>query len=92
MKQIIAMLLALGFGTAATADPIEDVIVNQLEAFNARDADSAFAFASPMIKRLFGTSENFLAWLNAGIQWFGTMTLCVSLTVRIIPVASFSGC
>lgn len=66
MKQIFAILLALGIGASAAADPIEDVIVSQLEAFNARDADSAFAFASPMIKRLFGTPENFGSMVERG--------------------------
>ena len=41
------------------ADPIEDVITSQLDAFNARNTERAFSFASPMIKRLFGTPDNF---------------------------------
>lgn len=60
MKPIYAILLAFGLNVGAVqADPLEDVINGQLEAFNARDADRAFSHASPMIKRLFGTPENF---------------------------------
>lgn len=60
MREIFAILLALGlYVSVAQADPIEDVITEQLDAFNARDRDKAFSFASPLIKRLFGTPENF---------------------------------
>jgi len=38
---------------------IEDVIGGQLEAFNARDIEEAWTYASPNIKRLFGSSVNF---------------------------------
>lgn len=66
MRYIFAILLVLGIGTTAVADPIEDVIVDQLDAFNARDMDGAFLFASPMIKGIFGTSENFGSMVKRG--------------------------
>ncbi len=60
MRQIFAAVLALAVSVGpALADPLEDVIIRQLEAFNDRDAEEAFTYASPMIKRLFGTPENF---------------------------------
>lgn len=62
-KLFIALTAAVSFATAApaqTSDPaIEGVIQSQIEAFLADDFATAFTFASPNIKRLFGTSENF---------------------------------
>jgi len=55
----------LGFWLLATSvfaqdnSAIEDVIGGQLEAFNARDVEEAWTYASPNIKRLFGSSVNF---------------------------------
>ena len=55
----------LGFWLLATSvfaqdnNAIEDVIGGQLEAFNARDIEEAWTYASPNIKRLFGSSVNF---------------------------------
>ena len=57
---------------------IEDVIGNQLDAFNARDIDEAWTYASPNIKRLFGSSGNFgmmveqgypMVWDNAEVRF-----------------------
>lgn len=63
---------------AQDSSAIEDVIGNQLEAFNARDVDEAWTFASPNIKRLFGSSANFgnmvqqgypMVWDNADVRF-----------------------
>jgi hypothetical protein len=57
-----ALLLALGLslpGHAQPADGVESVIQRQIDAFLADDFETAFTFASPGIKRLFGTPENF---------------------------------
>jgi len=60
----IAMMLA---GSAQAQDvTIEDVITRQLQAFNARDSDAAWEFASPMIKGMFGTPENFANMVRNG--------------------------
>ena len=57
---------------------IEDVIGGQLEAFNAGDIDKAWSYASPNIKRLFGSSANFgnmvqqgypMVWDNAEVRF-----------------------
>ncbi len=45
--------------TAGGAE-IHDVIERQLAAFERDDADGAFAFASPGIRRRFGTPETFM--------------------------------
>ncbi|MGJ8621207.1 MAG: DUF4864 domain-containing protein [Yoonia sp.] len=63
---------------AQDAGAIEDVIGSQLEAFNDRDVETAWTFASPNIKRLFGSSENFgsmvqqgypMVWDNAEVRF-----------------------
>lgn len=57
---------------------IEGVIGSQLDAFNARDIDTAWRFASPNIKRLFGSPDNFgmmvqrgypMVWDNADVRY-----------------------
>lgn len=48
---------ALGQDTAAPA--IQGTIQNQLDALKQDDFATAFSFASPMIKGIFGTPENF---------------------------------
>jgi len=76
--------LAMGLWLAATGafaqdnQAIEDVIGNQLEAFNQRDVDEAWEYASPNIKRLFGSPGNFgmmvqqgypMVWDNADVRY-----------------------
>jgi hypothetical protein len=76
--------LILGFWLAATAafaqdsDAIENVIGSQLEAFNDRDVDTAWTYAAPNIKRLFGSPGNFgmmvqqgypMVWDNADVRF-----------------------
>lgn len=54
--------ITLAFGVQAQDDRIpgiEATIQNQIDAFLADDFDTAFSFASPMIKSLFGSSERF---------------------------------
>lgn len=48
------------------ADAIQGVISRQIEAFQADDFETAFSYASPTIRRLFGTSENFGAMVRNG--------------------------
>jgi len=70
------VLATSAFAQDSTA--IEDVIGNQLEAFNNRDVDEAWTYASPNIKRLFGSSSNFgnmvqqgypMVWDNADVRF-----------------------
>jgi hypothetical protein len=82
IMRILAM--ALGLWLAATAGlaqdntAIEDVIGGQLDAFNDRDIDTAWTYASPNIKSLFGNSANFgmmvqqgypMVWDNAEVRF-----------------------
>lgn len=62
IRRFVAVLaLILAFGAPARADEaaIAAVIGAQMEAFRAGDPDAAFDHASPTIRGLFGTAENF---------------------------------
>ena len=64
---LTALIWSLATATLAQdRDAIEDVIGSQLQAFNERDVDTAWTFASPMIQRLFGNSANFGAMVQNG--------------------------
>ena len=79
MRYFIAGVLALGLSTSiAWAETVEEVISQQLNAFNDRDIPKAFDFASPMIKRLFGNAGNFgsmvsraypMVWDNSDVRF-----------------------
>jgi hypothetical protein len=71
MRQRLLGLLAalLVAGTAVAQDAktaITSTIQSQIDAFLADDFDRAFTFASPNIKRLFGSSERFGAMVRQG--------------------------
>jgi hypothetical protein len=51
---------------AAQEAPIQQTIQSQIDAFQADDFAQAFTFASPNIKGLFGTPENFGAMVKNG--------------------------
>jgi hypothetical protein len=51
---------------AAQQDPIQQTIRNQLEAFRSDDFSTAFSFASPTIKGIFVTPENFGSMVKNG--------------------------
>ncbi len=61
MRLIAAMLTAAFLAMPAHAQeaPIQNTIRSQIEAFGADDFARAFTFASPTIKGLFGTADNF---------------------------------
>lgn len=63
---ILAALLSFATPFAAFADPVTDVITDQLDAFSERDPQRAFSYASPMIQGLFGSPENFAAMVERG--------------------------
>ena len=74
------ILLLAGLAPAAAQDQgaIEDTIGSQLEAFNARDIDEAWSYASPMIQGMFGTPQNFgmmvqrgypMVWTNSEVRF-----------------------
>lgn len=63
---LTGLVLALAMTAAAVAQDVQpdnpeikDVIRSQLDAFLADDVSTAFTFAAPNIKRMFGSAENF---------------------------------
>lgn len=67
-RVLISLLLCVGLSGPALAQSaeIEAVIGAQIEAFEADDFVTAFGFASPSIRRLFGNPENFGAMVRGG--------------------------
>lgn len=85
MRLILAVIVALMVSAPARAqqDDIRTVIGAQLEAFQADDVATAFTFASPVIKNMFGTAENFglmvrrgypMVWRPADVRFLGLET------------------
>ncbi len=64
---LISGLLALpGLAQETRNSQIEATINNQFQAFAAEDVNKAFSYASPTIKGIFGTPENFGAMVRNG--------------------------
>ena len=61
---LTAALLALP--VQAQEAPIQSTIQSQLDAFQSDDYARAFTFASPMIKGMFGTPDNFGTMVQQG--------------------------
>jgi len=55
----LGLLFAGWVGAAKADDAAQQVIRDQISAFQQDDFDTAFTYASPMIKRIFGNSQNF---------------------------------
>ena len=69
VRMMAALVLALVLGVApATAQErgIEETITQQLEAFKIDDFGAAFDYASPNIRNIFRTPENFGAMVRQG--------------------------
>lgn len=73
---LLRSLLLLLFAPAAFSQElapsdlrdIKHVIESQLEAFQRDDAETAFSFASPNIRKLFGAPANFMAMVKSDYQ------------------------
>jgi Domain of unknown function (DUF4864) len=63
---LTALLFALALPAAAQEAPIQSTIQSQLEALKRDDFITAFTFASPTIKTIFGTPENFGRMVSEG--------------------------
>lgn len=65
---LYAVLVAACLAGPATAqeEPIQDTIQSQLDALSKDDFATAFTFASPVIKGMFGTAENFGMMVTQG--------------------------
>lgn len=65
---LYGLLIAAGLALPALAQeaPIQSTIQSQLDAFRGDDLAGAFSYASPTIKGLFGSPENFGAMVAQG--------------------------
>ena len=68
---VSALLVCVALGLPARADEapnpdIQATISHQFEAFEAGDVTRAFSYASPTIKGIFGSAENFGAMVRQG--------------------------
>ncbi|NEX46946.1 DUF4864 domain-containing protein [Pseudotabrizicola algicola] len=68
MRLFAGLLTAAFLASAAMAqeDPIQQTIQNQLNALKADDFATAFSFASPTIKGIFGTPDRFGMMVRQG--------------------------
>ena len=69
-RLLLTAVLAMGLGLAARAEDqstaIRQVISDQIAAFQADDFATAFTFASPGIRAMFGTPDRFGAMVREG--------------------------
>lgn len=89
-------LAAQDMGTEAPSPAeaaIAEVISSQLDAFNSGDVAAAWDHASPMIKGIFGTPQNFgrmvergypMVWRNSGARFTSTREAGDSIYQRVI--------
>jgi hypothetical protein len=63
---LVVAVLTFAAPAVAQEEPIQDTIQSQIDAFQADDFARAFTFASPNIKGIFGTPENFGAMVKNG--------------------------
>lgn len=95
VRLILASVLAIGAAFVASAQeaPIQGTIRQQLEAFRAEDVVTAFSYASPKIRQLFGTAENFgamvaqgypMVWQPGDVQMLELRTVAGNLWQRVM--------
>jgi hypothetical protein len=99
MRQLVLSLVLLCLPVlSAQADEarnpaIETVIQQQFDAFRAEDVGTAFSFASPNIKGMFGTPENFgrmvrdgypMVWRPAEVQFLDLRKVAGNLWQRVM--------
>lgn len=71
MKYVFVLFLMVFMSGAAVAqskdsEGVQNVIRQQFQAFQVEDVGKAFAFASPNIRSMFGTAENFGSMVRRG--------------------------
>jgi Domain of unknown function (DUF4864) len=78
---------------------IKGVIERQIDAFRRDDGPGAFAFASPAIKRMFGTPENFMDMVRGGYPQvyrpsavgFGELMRANGVLVQLVEIVGPDG-
>ena len=84
LTPLLVILALLPTAVSAQQDQIAATIESQLNAFTARDAAKAFTFASPTIKGLFGSADNFAAMVENGYPMVWTPQDSEMLELRSI--------
>lgn len=64
--KVAAFAVVMSGAAVAQGSDIQSTIGRQIEAFQADDFEAAFGFASPNLRRLFGSSENFRSMVTRG--------------------------
>lgn len=92
---LYVLLTAMGLSMPASAQeaPIQSTIQSQLDAFVADDFVTAFSFASPTIKGIFVSPENFgtmvqqgfpMVWRHEGVRMLELREVAGSLYQRVL--------
>jgi hypothetical protein len=94
LSLVLACLPALSVSAQEARNPaIETTIQQQFDAFRADDVGTAFSFASPSIKGIFGTPENFgmmvrngypMVWRPAEVQFLELRMVAGNLWQRVM--------
>ena len=88
---LTAALLAMP--VLAQDAPIQSTIQSQLDAFAAQDSAAAFSYASPTIKGIFGTAENFgtmvqkgypMVWQHSAVKMLELRSIAGNLWQRVM--------
>ncbi|MDZ4392442.1 DUF4864 domain-containing protein [Cypionkella sp.] len=89
----MAALVVSALPVAAQDTPIQNTIQNQLDAFNAQDVGRAWSYASPTIKGIFGTEDNFgtmvqkaypMVWQHEAVRMLELRTVAGNLWQRVM--------
>lgn len=89
----VLCLTALALPLRAQQVPIQDTITNQLDAMQAEDFVRAFSYASPTIKSIFGSVENFetmvkrgypMVWQHDSVRMLELRTVAGNLWQRVM--------
>lgn len=62
----MVLTVALAFGAAAQQSEIEGTITSQIEAFKVDDFEQAFTYATPTLRQLFQSPQNFERMVTSG--------------------------
>ena len=88
-----AVFLGIALPAMAQEAPIQATIQQQLDAFNAQDVPKAWSYASPNIKAIFGTPDQFgemvqkvypMVWQHGPVQMLELRVVAGNLWQRVM--------
>jgi hypothetical protein len=89
----LMLSLVLAWPATAQEEPIQNTIQSQLKAFQTDNFAMAFSYASPNIKSIFGSSDNFgamvkqgypMVWRHDTVQMLELRTVAGNLWQRVM--------